>query len=180
MKYSIDWLRQKIATEQQIKFLFFWGHTQKQGGVIDKSCLSQWFIAPFTVDGIQYLSTEHWMMAEKAKLFKDADAYTSIINTPNPAVAKKIGRQVRGFNDEVWNANAYTIVTEGNYHKFSQNTQLKKFLSETGDKVIVEASPFDNIWGIGMAQSSAGAENPEQWRGKNLLGFALMEVRDRL
>ncbi|MFT3826231.1 MAG: NADAR family protein [Chitinophagaceae bacterium] len=180
MNYSIQWLREKCNEGESFKYDFFWGHTQEQEGIIDKACLSQWFIAPFTVEGIKYPSTEHWMMAGKAKLFADAEALTGIIATPKPAIAKNIGRQVRGFCDDVWKANAYNIVVEGNFHKFSQHEALKQFLLQTGNKIIVEASPFDQIWGIGMAQSSPGVSDPNLWKGTNLPGFALMEVRDML
>jgi hypothetical protein len=180
MKYSLDILKKQVEAGQDIELFLFWGHKQKQEGVIDKSCLSQWYPAAFTVDGITYATAEHWMMAKKALLFGDEEAFQEIITTPKPAVAKAIGRKVRNFDAAAWQEKGYSFVAEGSYHKFSQNAALKQFLIQTGKKVIVEASPFDKIWGIGMAQSTEGAGNPLKWRGKNLLGFALMEARDRL
>ncbi|MFM7927100.1 MAG: NADAR family protein, partial [Pirellula sp.] len=89
-----------------------------------------------------------------------------------------LGRKVRGFKDEVWVANARRIVTEGNIAKFSQNEGLKSFLLATGTKVLVEASPYDRIWGIGLGAEDPKAKHPTTWQGENLLGFALMDVRE--
>jgi len=180
MKYSINWLKDQINSGVEPNYFFFWGHTPKQEGITDKSCLSQWFPQPFKVDNVLYATTEHWMMAGKAKLFNDADALSKILATEKPGAAKTIGREVKNFNDTVWKQHAYNIVVEGNYHKFSQNDSLKSFLLTTGNKIIVEASPRDCIWGIGLSQNSENAMNPFTWRGTNLLGFALMEVRDQL
>jgi ribA/ribD-fused uncharacterized protein len=180
MKYSKDWLKAQINSGIEPNFFFFWGHTPKQEGVTDKSCLSQWFPQPFEVDEVMYATAEHWMMAGKAKLFNDAEALSKILATPKPGTAKAIGREVRNFDDKVWKQHAYDIVVEGSYHKFSQNESLKNFLLRTGNKIIVEASPRDCIWGIGLSQSSEKAMSPSTWRGTNLLGFALMEARDRL
>ncbi|MFT3932542.1 MAG: NADAR family protein [Chitinophagaceae bacterium] len=180
MKYSIDWLKEQIADSKPLDYLFFWGHTAKQEGVIDKACFSQWWPATFKVAGISYPTAEHWMMANKASLFNDAGALTAILETKNPAAIKAIGRQVKNFDAAKWEAVAYSFVVEGNLQKFSQHTALKEFLLATGDKIIVEASPVDTVWGIGLAQDAKDASNPLKWRGTNLLGFALMEVRDAL
>ncbi|MEO0340141.1 MAG: NADAR family protein, partial [Bacteroidota bacterium] len=87
---------------------------------------------------------------------------------------------VRGFKPEVWDENKVEIVVEGNFHKFSQAPELKEFLLNTKDRILVEASPYDKIWGIGLNAQAEGIENPDTWKGQNLLGFALMEVRDQL
>jgi ribA/ribD-fused uncharacterized protein len=180
MKYSIDWLKGQVAKGTEIKYNFFWGHTPKIPGATDKSCLSQWFPAVFTVEGIVYPTAEHWMMAEKARLFKDEEALSAILKTPKPGTAKALGRTVRNFDKTIWDAKAYHIVVEGNVHKFSQNESMKNLLMTTGNTVIVEASPRDRIWGIGMGQENKNAQDPHTWRGKNWLGFALMEARDKL
>jgi len=180
MKYSIDWLKEQITKGTEVKYYFFWGHTPKIPGATDKSCLSQWFSAAFTVEGIVYQTAEHWMMAEKARLFKDSAALAEILKTPKPGTAKALGRTVRNFDKSVWDAKAYHIVVEGNVHKFSQHEAMKNFLMTTGNTIIVEASPRDCIWGIGLGQDNAKAQNPHTWRGKNMLGFALMEARDKL
>ena len=178
MKYSIDWLLQQEGSKND--YLFFWGHTQKRPDVIDKSCFSQWYPAPFKVNDIVYQTAEHWMMAKKALLFNDRDAFSKIVQAGKPAIAKAIGREVKNFDAAIWEAHAYDIVVEGNYYKFSQHASLTTFLLQTGKKVIVEASPVDAIWGIGLAQDAVEAQHPSKWKGTNLLGFALMEVRDKL
>lgn len=119
------------------------------------------------------------MMAEKARLFDDKEILEEILKAKSPAEAKKLGRKVQSFNDEIWKENRSKIVVEGNYHKFSA-PKYKSFLLGTGNKIIVEASPIDTIWGIGLSQNSEKIYNPNTWRGLNLLGFALMEVRGRL
>lgn len=104
----------------------------------------------------------------------------NILGAKTPAEAKKLGRRVKNFVPDIWNEHKFRLVTEGNYHKFSQHPELKTFLLNTGDRVLVEASPVDNIWGIGLAANTHGIENPSTWKGDNLLGYALMTVRDIL
>jgi ribA/ribD-fused uncharacterized protein len=174
MKYNID----TIAPES--KFLFFWGHQPSKDGTIIKTCFSQWWLSSFEVEGVTYKTAEHWMMAKKAELFKDQEILETIIKCNSPAEAKKLGRKVRNYDDKIWLANRFEIVKQGNYHKFSQNADLKIFLLNTYDRVLVEASPVDPIWGIGMAGDHKDAFSPKKWKGLNLLGFALMEVRDEL
>jgi ribA/ribD-fused uncharacterized protein len=178
MKYSKKWLiaNQTDATE----YLLFWGHTPSKDGSITKACFSQWWLCPFTIDGIAYPTAEHWMMAEKARLFDDKMQLANILATEKPAAAKAFGRQVENFDPSVWEAKKVEIVVKGNVAKFSQNVDLQAFLLATGDKIIVEASPRDQIWGIGLGPENPLATQPEKWRGQNLLGFALMEVRDIL
>ena len=180
MPYSTDWLLEQLAQNTGVKYLFFWGHQPNKDGVITKSCLSQWWLADFVVNGVTYRSAEHWMMAEKARLFADEGTLTRILAAKSPADAKKLGREIQGFVPEAWEANKVEIVRTGNQHKFSQHQELRQFLLSTGDQVLVEASPVDAIWGIGLAADSPDAANPARWRGPNLLGFALMHVRDYL
>ncbi|GAA3594343.1 NADAR family protein [Flavivirga amylovorans] len=180
MKYSRQQLITEFKRKNRIKYLFFWGHTPNKDGSISKSCFSQWWIAPFTVDNIIYKTAEHWMMAEKARLFNDDKNLEEIIKSNSPVEAKQWGRKVIGFTPEKWNEHKYEIVKLGNIHKFSQHPELEEFLLNTKKRVLVEASPRDRIWGIGMGASNEKAKNPLLWRGKNLLGFALMEVRDEL
>jgi ribA/ribD-fused uncharacterized protein len=180
MTYSTAWLLAELDQGHRIKYLLFWGHQPSKDGTITKTCLSQWWPADFVVAGLTYRSTEHWMMAEKARLFGDADMAVRIVAVKSPAEAKKLGRAIKGFVPELWEAHKYDIVRTGNYHKFSQHRDLGDFLLATADRVLVEASPVDAIWGIGLATDHADAENPARWQGPNLLGFALMEVRDQL
>lgn len=177
MKYSLTWLLEEIKKGQQFNYLFFWGHTQKENDKIDKSCFSQWFPSAFSFDAVTFPTAEHWMMAKKALLFNDTEQYQNILAAQSPAEAKKFGRKVKNYNDLDWSKNGFDLVVEGNKHKFSQNIEMKKFLLNTGNSVIVEASPYDKSWGIGMKEYET---NPAKWKGQNLLGFALMEVRDYL
>ncbi|AWH84803.1 DUF1768 domain-containing protein [Flavobacterium album] len=177
MRYSKEKL---IADKGPKEYLFFWGHQPSKDGSITKSCFSQWWESAFTVDGTEYKSAEHWMMAKKAALFGDSEMEARILECITPVEAKKLGREVRGYDDALWTANRYNIVMQGNYHKFSQNEALKNFLLSTGDHILVEASPVDPIWGIGLEENSADAFQPENWRGLNLLGFAIMEAREHI
>ena len=169
-----------VRSGLQPSFLFFWGHKPLPNGEIGKSCFSQWWPAPFAVDGVDYPTAEHFMMGEKARLFRDEVSRAQILKAGSPKSAKEIGRHVKNFNEQVWAEARFQLVVEGNLAKFGQNRELGEYLLGTGDKVLVEASPFDRIWGIGMAGDNEQALNPELWRGLNLLGFALMEVRQRL
>lgn len=162
------------------EFFFFWGHRPLPGGRIGKPCLSQWWAGEFSVDGVTYPTAEHFMMAEKARLFGDDEACEEILAAPDPGAAKKLGRKVRGFDEERWRAARFDIVVRGNLAKFSQRPELCAFLHATRDQVLVEASPDDRIWGIGLSATDPRAPDPHQWQGLNLLGFALMEVRSEL
>ena len=120
------------------------------------------------------------MMAEKARLFGDADKREQVFKAPSPGAAKALGRQVRGFDEAIWIEHRYDTVVRANELKFSQNPQLRDFLVQTGARVLVEASPVDRIWGIGLAQDDERCANPNHWDGLNLLGFALMQVRTNM
>ncbi|MDN3695605.1 NADAR family protein [Chryseobacterium tructae] len=178
MKYTIQNIKEKFQKKQRIKFLFFWGHTVKNE--ITKSCFSQWFTGAFEENGIVYKTAEHYMMAGKARLFNDHENLEKILQAPTPNQVKSLGRKVKNFDPKLWDEHKYEIVRQGNLLKFSQNKKYKDFLLSTGDKILVEASPYDTIWGIGMLETDSRAENPLLWNGENLLGFALMEVRDEL
>jgi ribA/ribD-fused uncharacterized protein len=177
---NLEHLKERAAKGERFDFLLFWGHKEAPDGRIGATCLSQWFPAPFTVDGCRYPTAEHWMMAEKARLFGDREALERILAAASPGAAKKLGRGVRGFDDARWRDERYDIVVAGSVHKFAQNEALASFLRSTGSKVLVEASPVDRIWGIGLAKEAPEAQDPRRWRGLNLLGFALMEARNKL
>ena len=178
--YSLADLKAAYQRKEKLKYLYFWGHTPKHKNETDKAVFSQWYPAPFEIDGIRYVTAEHYMMTEKAKLFGADDIRRQIIASAHPKKAKDLGRQVIGFKDNIWDAHRFDIVYKGNYAKFSQHPDLKRFLLGTGSRILVEASPVDTIWGIGLAQDDPHVQNPLQWRGLNLLGFALMKVRDEL
>ncbi|MGW0084512.1 NADAR family protein [Streptomyces sp. NPDC003393] len=177
---SWEALIREVRAGARIKYLHFWGHRPRPDGRVGASCLSQWWPSPFTVDGVTYATAEHWMMAGKARLFRDAEAVRRALAAGHPAQAKKAGRLVRGFDEDLWARERFRIVVEGSVHKFAAHPELREFLLGTGERVLVEASPVDRVWGIGLAADDEAAADPERWRGANLLGFALMEARDRL
>ena len=179
-KYSIDWLQSLFANNEPIKYLYFWGHQPSRDGRVGAECFSQWFERPFVVEVLTYPTAEHWMMVEKARLFGDDEILQAILAAPSPGEAKALGRQVRNFDQETWEAERVNIVKAGNLHKFGQHEDLKAFLLASHQRMLVEASPQDQIWGIGLSKDDPAAQNPYQWRGLNLLGFALMEVRDEM
>ena len=179
MKYDLENLIKDFNSKKKLKFIFFWGHSQN-GDEITKACFSQWYNCKFAVDGVTYHTAEQYMMAQKALLFNDNDIFNKIMNSKHPKEYKELGRKIKNFSDLKWNENKYQIVLKGNIAKFSQNEKLKTFLLNTGTKILVEASPYDKIWGIGLSADQENIENPLTWNGENLLGFALMEVRDSL
>jgi ribA/ribD-fused uncharacterized protein len=107
-------------------------------------------------------------------------AIAQILAAKHPGEAKKLGREVQGFDETLWLEHRSDIVLRANLAKFGQQEALRTFLLNTGDRILVEASPDDQIWGIGLAEDHPDAAVPDRWKGLNLLGFALMEVRDRL
>ena len=177
---SREALVREVRAGARFNYLHFWGHRARSDGRVASSCLSQWWPSPFTVDGVTYGTAEHWMMAAKARLFDDAEAERQVLAAEHPSLAKKAGRLVRGFDEAIWQRECFAIVVEGSVHKFAAHADLREFLLGTGDRVLVEASPVDRVWGIGLAADSEAAMDPERWRGPNLLGFALMEARRRL
>ena len=179
MKYNIEKIKEIVREKPETAIIYFWGHTPNPKK-ITAACLSQWYDCYFEVNGVQYHTTEQYMMASKALLFKDDEVYQEIMAANNPHDYKKLGRKVRNFEPGLWDAKKSEIVVEGNKAKFSQNPDLKDFLLSTGDAILAEASPYDGIWGICLDRETAMKGTIEQWQGENLLGCALMEVRDWL
>lgn len=178
--YNMKWLIEKLERGETLKFIYFWGHTNKNNEEVSKSCFSQWFESSFTVEGIRYKTAEHWMMAQKALLFGDKAIFEKVIHCNTPHEAKALGRKVLNYDEVIWENKRFELVKLGNIHKFSQNQSLGTYLLNTQDRILVEASPFDAIWGIGLAESSKDIGNIYAWKGLNLLGFVLMETRDYL
>jgi ribA/ribD-fused uncharacterized protein len=177
---SIEELVRAETDGELPELLLFWGHRPPKGGGVGKGCLSQWYPAPFTADGVRYPTAEHFMMAGKAWLFGDAEAERRVLAHDDPNLAKRAGRGVRGFTEDAWAEHRYDLVVAANRAKFGAHPPLREFLLATGDRVLVEASPYDTVWGIGLAADRPEAELPSRWRGLNLLGFALMDVRAEL
>ena len=151
------------------KYVFFWN-----------GIYSQWHKANMTIGKIEYNSCEQYMMHQKALLFGDEETAELIMEEKNPREQKKFGRMVKNFDKSVWEKNCLAIVYEGNLAKFSQNAGLKEEMLSTGNRFFVEASPFDNVWGIGMDENAQGVEDPSYWLGLNLLGQALTLVKNEL
>ncbi len=177
---SLAELREYVSSGSPAKYVFFWGHRPNRDGSVGKTCFSQWFESAFEVDGIRYPTAEHYMMAEKARLFDDTEIMQRILAAPNPGAAKALGREIRAFDEQKWIEHRWEIVVSANMAKFAQNSALAEFLLGTGERILVEASPVDRIWGIGLAADDPSANDPKSWQGLNLLGFALMQVRENL
>lgn len=177
---SMPALLAAIAAGQPLQYLYFWGSHPNADGSISETCLSQWYAAGFELEGVHYRTAEHYMMAEKARLFADEAALAKVLRSRFPVEVKRFGREIVHFDEAVWQAHRFDIVVRGNLAKFTQNPDLCAYLRQTGEQVIVEASPADAIWGIGVAEGHPYLANPKLWPGLNLLGFALMAVRDQL
>lgn len=160
-----------------LKYLYFWGHTPTPSG---NHVFSQWFPHPFDHEGVTYPTAEHAMMAAKARLFGDEEALRRVLAAGHPGRAKAAGREVAGFSEQVWAAHRFELVAAANVAKFASSPALRAHLLGTGSRVLVEASPLDRIWGIGLAADDPRAADPARWRGPNLLGFALMHARAAL
>lgn len=149
------------------QYYFFW-----------KNKLSNWTPSEFIVNNITYNCGEQYMMHQKALYFNDLETASEIMNETNPKIIKDLGRKVKNYNDSKWNAARYDIVKAGLYQRFHQNTELKEFLTSKKNYILVEASPFDRIWGIGYDAEHA-IENINNW-GENLLGKILTELANEL
>lgn len=177
-------------------YVLFWGHKKKDLADINESCFSQWFpsvvpVSPEDFPGFdlhiwgngkpdQVETAEHFMMLAKCYVHNDYISFVEVLRSSSPEVVKKIGRGIRNYNDELWTGERYNWVLKGNIKKFKNNPTMKDFLLSTEDKVLVEASPFDKVWGIGLGQDDPDARNPSKWKGQNLLGKVLMETREIL
>ena len=155
-------------------FVFFWHEYTENGH------FSQWYPAPFVVEGIRYFHNEQYMMAKKALLCGDTRVYNKIMAEADPATCKALGKTAANFNQYKWDSCKEEIIYNANYAKFSQNPGLKAALLATGDAILAEASPYDKIWGIGLKATDPDSQNPKKWQGQNLLGKALMRVREEL
>ena len=153
------------------KYVFFWKTA---------SPFSNWHPSKFTLDGQVFENMEQYMMWSKAMLMVDTETAQKILLTSDPRTIKALGREVRNFNSYLWDKVKYGVVYGGCYAKFTQNEKIKKVLMDTGDKVLVEASPFDKIWGIGLDEEMAKKTDSKDWPGENLLGKILTNLRDDL
>ena len=178
--YDLETLRRERQAGKEHRFVFFWRPTPEEDGSLGPGCLGQWWPGEFTVEGVTYRCAEQYMMAGKARMFGDREVLAQILAAAHPRLLKALGRKVRGFDEAAWKARRYQLVLEGNLAKFGQDPALKRYLLSTGDRILVEASPMDRIWGIGIGEQNPGARDPMKWKGQNLLGFALTQARDML
>lgn len=151
------------------KYTFFWGGP-----------FSQWAPSEILIDGIKYNCCEQYMMAQKALLFKDTETYEAIMKTSHPSGQKALGRKVKNFDKETWELIAKSVVYRANQAKFTQHKHYYDDLMATGDTLLVEASPEDKIWGIGLAESDPRVHDESQWQGTNWLGEVITDVREDL
>lgn len=142
--------------------------------------LSNWYLSDFEVDGIKFTSMEQYMMFKKAVCFRDKEVAQEILETNDVGKIKALGRTVKNYNDHYWNGVRQIVVYKGLMEKFSQNTNLKKMLQETGTSILAECAVNDLIWGVGLSMTDPRVDDPKKWRGQSLLGYALMLVRDSL
>lgn len=179
MTNSIDKLRDDYKNDKNLEYLFFCGYQPSKDGSITKSCLSQWWKSDFKIDSNNYSCMEQYMMAEKARLFNDDEALAKIMKSTNQMIMQELGGAVNNFDEKLWVKRRYSIILNGSYAKFVQIDELRQFLIGTKDRVLVYDSAYDKIWGICMNDFEK-KENPFTWEGGNLLGFALMEVREEI
>lgn len=165
---------QSLPPKVTDKYVFFFGFS----GPEPECCLQQWYPSPFDEDGKSFHTSEQFMMYHKALLMNDQEVAEKILAAKTPAQAKSLGREVKNFKQEIWDANCDRVVEEGQYLKFKQNERLRQVLLGTGQREIVETSPNDRLWGIGWNTEEA-EDHLEEW-GQNKLGKALMRARERL
>lgn len=142
--------------------------------------LSNWFLSDFTFGNIRFTSMEQFMMYRKALCFHDDSTAQQILATDDVRRIKELGRLVQNYDDHYWNGVRQITVYEGLYAKFSQNAELKNRLKSTGTALLAECAVRDRIWGIGLSMTDPDRQVPEKWQGQNLLGYALMMVREEL
>lgn len=153
------------------KYTFFWNN---------RTPFSNWYPSKFTWGDFTFTRGEQYMMFRKAIVFGDLEIADLILETDNPAEQQKLGRRVKNYNDKIWAAIRYDVMVEGLYCKFSQNDKLKRALFDTAGTTLVEASPYDRIWGIGLGEDDPRAQDESTWLGQNLLGQVLTQVREQL
>lgn len=174
---TVEALRERVRTGETFSYRHFYGHTRRKDGQLSNAVFSQFYPCQFKMDGTTYSWSEQWMMAGKARLFGDMESLQKIMAAPSPQECKQFGREVAGYDDARWDAARFDLVTTGSVAKFGQDAALKAYLLGTGDDLLIEAAPKDGIWGIGLGRDDPGANDPLQWRGLNLLGFALVRAR---
>ena len=188
-RYNINWLISAVESGEKLEYFTFW---QADPGC-ENRIFSQWYQQEFVVNGRTYKTAEQYMMSEKALLFGDFDAYKAIMSESDPKMCKQLGRTVKNFDSKVWDESFREIIFHGNLGKLQGDLLFVDALLSTGNAVLVEASPLDDIYGAGMSKKDLLDDNgnllvkPQNWHKKdsnkqaeNNLGFVLMGVRDLL
>lgn len=170
----------RISQGERMRILFFMGHQPRSDGSAGRGCLSQWWPAPFELDGMTFPTALHHLMWRKAMLFGDHKHADQIMAASHPGEAMRLGRRVRGFDERAWRAKRFDVAVSAHVAKFGQHADLRAFLLGTGDRVLAEANADDPVWGIGVGADDPRARDPRRWPGENLLGFALMDARATL
>lgn len=174
MIYDKDHCKRLIAAGEEV--IPFYGHTEPS----KTAYMSNFYPSPFKIRGILYATSEHFFMAQKALLFKDNEMFAAIIESNEPGEAKKYGRKVKNYHDGFWSACRLAAMNMALLHKFREHRSLREKLLATGNSVLVEASPYDGVWGVKMYSNDPDIGDPDKWKGQNLLGTSLMQVREVL
>ena len=165
-----------LYLNQMNTYLFFWGHSKDS----KFGFLSNWYDSPFENNGVYYPTSEHYMMYQKSLLMGDLQIASDVLKAKTPKQAKMLGRKVKNWDEELWIENREQIMYDACLAKFQSNPNLLQKLLDTAPKNLVEASPYDKIWGIGMKSTDKGVNDPKNWKGLNLLGKTLDRVRNDL
>jgi len=180
MAFLLPQLLDLQAQGAELGFLPFWSHHPERPGEVDESCLSLWYSLPFLADQMVYPTAEHWLMAQKARRFGDAQRLGMILEARSASEAHQLGKSMPLTDPRAWEAQRFDLAVAGNLIKFGQHPHLRAYLLATDPYILVQASPVDPVWGAGLKADHPDLPHPDRWPGQNLLGFALMEVRRSL
>lgn len=173
-------LLEKLAEGQRFNYLLF-GQAQSDSRVVNSDCLSPWFPSPFKAEGALFKSLEHFMVAEKARLFKDLPSALKAIMSKTPQKAHKVSKTITGVDNALWATHCEALLVKANYYKFREHQVLTDYLTSTEERILVFADREDILFGAGLPlEAEEMLADPFQWPGENKLGFALMAVRDLL
>lgn len=163
---------------ESLRFVFFGECHSEFTDSVGKECFSRWYSLAFEIEGKSFFCIEQYMMAEKACFFDDEECERRIMNNNDIEDITLLGQQIKIFDGFLWDNYKKDVIRQGNVAKFADNKELFEFLISTDDAILVEATPYDVVWGIGMREGDQGIDNPHNWKGENILGFTLMKIRD--
>lgn len=180
MAFLLPQLLDRQAQGAELGFLPFWSHHPADSSEVDESCLSLWYALPFLADRMVYPTAEHWLMAQKARRFGDAQRLAMILEARTASEARQLGKSMPLAAPDAWEAQRFELAVAGNLIKFGQHPNLRAYLLATEPYILAYAHPTDLTWGVGLKAAHPDLPRPDRWPGQNLLGFALMEARHRL